>query len=119
MKHYRSDARWSLESSYHLDYYRDAPETPGEEVDDTTANVSPTQHPFAETLLPSISLFFHALVIEWTLTFGFILTVAFEWWIFHGAGQDGMKALESQREVCFVLGLWMISIGLNSSKCRR
>jgi len=58
-----------------------------------------------------LQFFIHFLLVVWILTYGVILVCAFDWWLYHSTPEE--VDMMSERETCFILGLWMITIGLN------
>jgi len=86
------------------------PETEVKEVAKEEANKSTEEKtPMIESLLPLVPVFFHALVIQWTLAFAIMISFGFDWYVSQ-IGPGGGEDMASQRAPCVTLGLWLVTI---------
>ena len=61
-------------------------------------------------LLHLSPMFFHAIVIQWTLAFAFVMAFCFDWWLFEFGPDIEEEDVTAQRSTCVTLGLWLVTI---------
>jgi len=64
------------------------------------------------SLLDLFPVFFHVLVVLWTLSFAVMMSFGFDWYLSHASPDIGSEdnMLSHQRAPCATLGLWLVSI---------
>ena len=86
----------------------------GIKVEDKKETTTPM---FIQAMLPALSVFLHALLLQWTLAFAVIMTFFSDWFIFEfcadgacvGLPDNGYE-LTNQRAACANFGLWLVTI---------
>eukprot|EP01082_Thalassiosira_pseudonana_P011038 g9928.t1 g9928 contig4:897767-899305(+) len=60
--------------------------------------------------LPQLSVFLHALLLQWTLAFAITLTFCLDWFMFEFCPEGACTGYSNQRASSAILGLWLVTI---------